>query len=307
VRVALLFPGQGTKGVLPALDFAVASSAGRALVDRAAAATGLSRADLSARDGRALERTAVLQPVITAVALVAHGRLMAAGVSAAVVAGHSLGEIAAWSAAGGVAPEDAVDVAALRGRLMEREATRRPGGLLALLDGRADALEEALAVGRAHGEIEVGAVNAPDEIVLAGDDAALRAVAAALPSRRLPVAGAWHGPAMRGAVEELRAALRGLPRRPAHTPFVSNRDGAKVMSEEVLPNLLAEQIARPVRWTEALSTIAAHEPDAFVTVGPGAVLRGLVRKAPGLSRAVVLGTEDEADLSRTLRAWKGTP
>jgi [acyl-carrier-protein] S-malonyltransferase len=304
VRAALLFPGQGARGLLPALDFAATSAAGRALLDRAAAAVGLTRAEIAAQGGRALERTAALQPVLTAVALAAYDRLASAGVSAAVVAGHSLGEIAAWSAAGCVAPEGAVDAAALRGRLMEREAARRPGGLLALLDGAA--LDEALALGRKQGEIEVAAFNAPDEIVLAGDLAALSAVAAALPSRRLPVAGAWHGPSMRGAVEELREALRALPRRPARTPLVSNRDGARVTSEEALPDLLAEQIARPVRWAEALATLAAPPPPTFVTVGPGAVLRGLVRKAPGLARAQVLGTEDEADLSRTLAAWKET-
>jgi [acyl-carrier-protein] S-malonyltransferase len=307
MRAALLFPGQGARGMLLTLDLATSFAAGRALLDRAAAAAGLTRAGLAERGGRALERTAVLQPVLTAIALAAHHRLASAGVSAEVIAGHSLGEIAAWSATGAVAPEDAVDVAALRGRLMEREAARRPGGLLALLDGAAATVEHALALGRARGEIEVGAVNAPDEVVLTGDEVSLRAVAGALPCRRLPVAGAWHGPAMRGAVEELREALRGLPRRPARAAFVSNRHGAIVEREDEIPDLLAEQIARPVQWARALATIAAREPPALVTVGPGAVLRGLVRKAPGLERARVLGTEDEGDLARTLAAWRGLP
>jgi [acyl-carrier-protein] S-malonyltransferase len=254
---------------------------------------------LTARGGRALEETRVLQPALTAVALAAHARLAEAGVRADVVAGHSLGEIAAWSAAGCVAKEDAIAIAALRGRLMDREAARHPGGLLALLDGTEATVRAALALG-----VTVGAINAPDEVVLTGDDAALRAVAAAFRARRLAVTGAWHGPAMAGAVEELRAALRAVKQRPSGAAFVSNRDGAVVADTGAIPDRLAEQIARPVEWTRALATIATRAPDLWITVGPGAVLRGLVRKS--IQHARVLGTEDAGDLARTIAAWRGS-
>lgn len=309
MTAALLFPGQGSKGVLAGLALALSSPAGAALIDRAAAAAGVVRAELAARGGRALERTEVLQPVLTAISLAAHAHLLAAGLGAVAVAGHSLGELAAWSAAGCIAPEDAVDLAALRGRLMAREAARRPGGLLALLDGTEAAVRAALAIGGARGSIAVGAFNAPDEVVLTGDEEALCAVAAALPSRRLPVAGAWHGPAMLGAVEELRAALHATPRRPMRVVWVSNRDGAVLGSDrgDEIPDRLAEQLARPVQWTRVLAALAALVPSAFVTVGPGAVLRGLVRKSLGsLAGARVHGTEDAGDLARTLEALQGS-
>jgi len=191
---------------------------------------------------------------------------------------------------------------------MAREAARHPGGLLALLDGTPGAVRAALEMGGARGAIAVGAVNAPDEVVLAGDDAALRAVAAALPSRRLAVSGPWHGPAMLGAVEELRAALHAAPRRPAQAALVSNRDGAVLGAERAdeIADLLAEQIARPVQWTRALDALAAIGIDTCVTVGPGAVLRGLVRKSPALAAARVHGTEDAGDLSRTVHALRGS-
>src|SRR5262249_51205009 len=159
-------------------------------------------ASLAARGGRALEATRVLQPVLTAVALAAHARLEAAGVRADVVAGHSLGEIAAWSAAGCISPQDAVGVAAPPRRPVGAEAARAPGGLAALLDPTESALRTALSLG-----VTIGAYNAPGEIVVTGDEASIRAVLARLPSKRIVVEGAWHGPAMQGAVEELRAAL----------------------------------------------------------------------------------------------------
>jgi malonyl CoA-acyl carrier protein transacylase len=73
-----------------------------------------------------------------------------------------------------------------------------------------------------------------------------------------------------------------------------------VTREDNIPDLLAEQIARPVQWTRALATVAALDVDALITVGPGAVLRGLCRRAPGLARTPVLSAEDAGDVERTL-------
>jgi [acyl-carrier-protein] S-malonyltransferase len=283
VRVAFLFPGQGAKGTLEALGSAAENPRGRALVDRAASAAGISIARLFERGGRELERTEVLQPVLTAITLFVSAELQAAGVRPRVVAGHSLGELAAASAAGWLAPEDAVSIAALRGRLMAREALSRPGGLLALKSGAEDVVRGALELGGASGAIAIGAMNAPDEVVLTGDMAALRAVAAAFPSTRVPVSGAWHSEAMAGAVEELREALRRGIRSDARTGdseigFVCNRDGSFVTRGEAVADLLAEQIALPVLWSRVLAT--ALSPSAgvtdVVTVGPGAVLRSFL-------------------------------
>jgi [acyl-carrier-protein] S-malonyltransferase len=306
--VALLFPGQGVKGVLGALGTAAESARGRALLDVAAASSGMSVARLFERGGRELERTEVLQPTLTAIALFVLGELRAGGCKADVVAGHSLGEIAAAAAAGWLTPEDAVEIAALRGRLMAREAARRPGGLLALRSGDEERVERALELGRASGAIAVGAVNAPDEVVLTGDLAALRAVAAAFPSTRVPVAGPWHSDAMTGAVEDLRTALRSAVRsgpagggeRDLQVAFVCNRDGSILTDGQTLADHLAEQIALPVQWTRALDTLARFGVTDYVTVGPGATLRGLLYKHAGPGAPPrVHSTEDARDIAKT--------
>src|SRR5204862_5747814 len=154
---------------------------------------GVDVARLLARGGRELARPAILQPALVAACLCVAAELADAGVQPAVVCGHSLGELAAWAAGGQVAAHDAIAAAALRGRVMAREAERHPGGMVAVHGGPAE-LRRALTAGRACGSLVLAAENARDEHVVSGTEPALAAVLAAVPSTRLPVAGAWHSP-----------------------------------------------------------------------------------------------------------------
>lgn len=310
MKVAFLFPGQGAKGVIDALAFAAGEARGRELLEVAAEASSVSIAKMGARGGRELERTEVLQPVLTAIGVFIAGELEAGGCSPDWVAGHSLGEIAASAAAGWMKPEEAVRIAAARGRLMAREAAKKPGGLLALEGGDERMIEEALERGRRAGAVAIGARNAPDEVVLTGDVEALRAVAAAFPSKRLAVAGAWHSEAMAGAVEELRAALRAAfdagPSGSRKRGFVGNRDGSIEAGREALIDALAEQIARPVQWSRALATLAEAGVTDYLAISPGAVIRGLLYKhglCPPAARAH--SAEHRRDIERALSILRG--
>lgn len=288
--LGFLFPGQGARHVLAAVSLAREWPEGERLLALALEAVKLTHFELEAQGGRALERTEVLQPVLTAVCLAVHGALTRAGLRPALVLGHSLGEVPAAAAAGVITDEAAVQLAAQRGALMAREAAKHPGGLLAL-----PSLEVARAL-LGHG-LEIAALNAPDEVVLSGPEAAVRAIAAVTPARRVPVSGAWHSAAMRGAVEEFRTAVQALEQRQAVVPFIRNLDGALGHSLDSL----ADQLTQPVQFTAALATARAQGVDTFVTIGPGVVLRGLVRRNLGTT-VRVWTTEDAADLSRTLTA-----
>jgi [acyl-carrier-protein] S-malonyltransferase len=273
VTVALLFAGQGVEP--PWIDRALLErAASRPLVEAASDASGLRAGALLLDGGLALARSEVLQPLLVAACLMAAAAIEEQGVVPALVCGHSLGELSAWAASGAIAATDAIAVAGVRGRLMAREAARRPGGMAAL--GPDVELARVLAAAAPHGRLVLAAENTPHERVVSGDAAAIAAVVAAFPSRRLPVAGAWHSPAMAGAVEELHAALAAIPRRPARAPLVSNRDGAIAAADDV-PRRLAEQLVHPVRWTAALATLAARGVTRHVIAGPGRLLRGLVR------------------------------
>jgi len=152
----------------------------------------------------------------------------------------------------------------------------------------------ALAAGRAHGSLVVAAENAVDEHVVSGDPAAIAAVLAACPSQRLAVAGAWHSPAMAGAVDELRGALARIPQR-AGVPFVCNRNG-RVAAPADLPALLAGQLVHPIWWVDCLRTTAALGVTRYILLGPGKLMRALIRRTLGdVDVHIVQG---EADLAR---------
>lgn len=243
----------------------------------------------------ALDDTAVYQPVVTALCVGALLEVQARGLAPDVVAGHSLGELAACVAVGVLSPEAAVDVAATRGTVMARAAQRRPGGMVALgVSSREAALEAAKGV-VALGRVELAAHNAADEWVLSGDWAALRA----LPARCSPVAlatgGPWHSSAMEPAVAEYRVALRQALRGRPRLALVSNATGRPVGPGDDLVEQLAGQLTRPIEWAATLATLSGMAVERVVTIGPAKALRGLARR--GLGRDVRLeGVDVPEDL-----------
>jgi [acyl-carrier-protein] S-malonyltransferase len=299
-RIAFLFAGQGAEEPRMGLALSAAHGEARELLELAGDEAGVDARRLLARGGKQLERTAVLQPLMVAVALGAVRVLRGAGLVPDLVAGHSLGEVSAWSASGAVGPEDAVRLAALRGRLMASEASRHPGGMIALPESEPAEVEAALAVGRGRGAVELAARNGPREWTLSGEEGALAAIVGRFPARRLAVAGAWHSQAMRGAVEPLRLAARAVPRWPPQARFISAATGGVVTPERV-PDLLAEQLASPARWCEVMQALDAAGVSDFVVAGPGRILRGLVRKNLGAQARVHLVSEP-GDVERTMEA-----
>lgn len=271
------------------------SEAARRLLHHAARVLDVDVERLLARGGRTLERTEILQPVMTAVSLGAGEALRAAGCAPDFVAGHSLGEIAAWATAGALTPVDAISLAAERGRLMAEAATATPGGLVALSGCEEAAVEAALERGRGRGMVALAARNAPDEWVLSGDERALSAVS----GTRLRVAGPWHSPAMQRAATRLRDYARHLPRRALDIPLVLGATGQLTSESADLPELVAESLVRPVQWTAVMATLRARGVRAVVTCGPGKVLASLCRRNLG-PEVRTLGTETADHLGRTV-------
>jgi [acyl-carrier-protein] S-malonyltransferase len=249
---------------------------------------------------RAPTATEALQPWLVARSLEMVPRLRAAGVCPQVVAGHSIGELAAWSTAGALPAALAVELATLRGALMAREAALHPGSMLAL---EADAAETEAAVEKARrrGMAALACVNGPRLRVLSGDRIALSSAATRLPARWLPVAGAWHSPAMAGAVDEWRARLHAIGPRPLHTRFVCNRSGEPLETD--IAEALVEQMVRPVQWAKTMLTLQRLGVTDCVAVGAGRVLRGLVRLNLGGGMRVHLA-EDDDTFERTVRALR---
>jgi [acyl-carrier-protein] S-malonyltransferase len=281
------------------LALAERSPAAAALLDLVGELTGHDARQVLSRGGPALERTDVLQPLLVAVALGAHQAALDAGLRPDLVAGHSLGEVAAWSAAGCVDAADAVCLAAERGRLMAEAAVARPGGMAAF--GSADEVARALPAGLACGPFGLAAHNAPDEWVLSGAEPALAAALQAAPGRRLRVSGAWHSTLMAPAREPLREAALAVPARRGGVQLLSNVTGATVGAEERIPGLLADALTAPVRFAALLACAARLGATDVVVLGPPKVVRGLVRRnLPGLPVHLVSEPGDAARVAEAL-------
>lgn len=289
MKRAVLFPGQGIQYAASLAEWMGASARVRGLLDVAASCSKVRATDLMSRGGRRLEEPAVLQPVFTALILGIYGELVERGLEADLVAGHSLGEIAALAAAGAVTAEDAVLLAGVRGQLMSAEARISPGGMVALVEVDVSEMEDALSRGRLHGVMDIAAHNSPGEWVLSGDQAAIDAVLQAHAGRRLDVAGPWHASTMNPAAQAFRSALEDCSFARPRIGLVSNRDGRPMDDPAAIPELIAGQLMQPVAWTEVMATMDRMGIAEFVIPGPGKVLRSLVRAnlGSGVSARVV--------------------
>jgi [acyl-carrier-protein] S-malonyltransferase len=245
--------------------------------------------------GQALRDTAVYQPVTIALCAGVHEEVTACGPTPAVVAGHSLGELAACVAAGVLSSEAAVDVAALRGRLMTRAAEGHPGGMVAVRVASRDAALEAARLVASRGLLQIAAHNAPDEVVLSGPWAALRALPNSCHTIPLSTGGPWHSAALAEEVDEYREALRRACRGLSGVTLVCNATGAPVRKEDDIADLIARQLTRPVEWVATLGTLESMHVTTVVTVGPAKALRRLARRALGAT-ARVLGVDVPEDL-----------
>lgn len=282
---AFLFPGQGVAIERSAAEWSARSVNVRRLMGVAAREARVDREQLFARGGRALARTELLQPALTGLCLGIHLDLVERGVRPDLVAGHSLGELAACAAGGLFSPEDAIVLAAERGRLMARQAARHPGGMV-VTDVEEAEVRRAVADAGAHGFAAVAAYNSPSQIAVSGDRAGLARVRELVGTTSLGVSGPWHSPAMAEAVSEFRNRVASLALAPFRCRLISNRTGDIVERVEVIPTLLAEQLTHPVQWVRTMQTLIQNGATEVLTIGPAKILRGLVRDCVGFALRV---------------------
>ena len=236
--------------------------------DRLAAWSDLAGVDLiragTTADAEEIRDTAVAQPLLVASAIAAAEALAGHQVPltglTAVVAGHSVGELAAGAIAGTVSAEDAMRLVRVRAQGMAAAAAAVPTGMTAVLGGDQD---EVLAAIEAHG-LTPANINGSGQIVAAGELTALAALAADPPAkarlRPLSVAGAFHTRYMSPAVEALAAAAAAVPASDPVLPLLSNLDGTAVRTGADWLERIVAQVSSPVRWDECTATIEKLGP-----------------------------------------------
>ena len=284
MRLAFLFPGQGAQAVGMGKALAEAFPEARAAFDEADEALGFGLSKIC-WEGPAerLKETRYAQPALLAHSVAAWRLVDRAGLRPQWTAGHSLGEYSACVAAGALAFRDAVRLVHLRGTLMYEAGRQRPGTMAAVLGVDQDGAERICAAVAAAGTAVPANLNAPGQVVISGDRAAVEEAsrrAGAFGATRvvlLEVSGAFHSPLMDSAAKRLAEELDRTAIRDARCPVIANVSAAPVQRAEEIRDALERQVLGAVRWEESMRRLLALGAEGFVEIGTGRVLRGLLR------------------------------
>ncbi|MCY3920832.1 MAG: ACP S-malonyltransferase [Chloroflexi bacterium] len=283
----LICPGQGAQRAGGVTDLADAvtelPNAGERAFALASSITGcdLWRLGLSddPSDELALRQPSLLQPYLIAWAVAEHARVAERIGPLRYITGHSSGMNSAIALSGAVDLETTLNFAWQCGLSMDRDCTEMPGGLLALVGAGRQAAE---AIASESGA-SLANHNAPDQTVVGGTFQALERASALAPQHggqavQLRVAGAFHTPSFERSDKQNRELIAALPIAEEFTPIVGNHCGQLINSPQQLRDELCAQYVRPVEWLSALETLYAKGVRRYITLGPGNVMAGLVRR-----------------------------
>lgn len=285
MKIAFVFPGQGSQSVGMLASFADDPVVAN-VVQRASDALGQDLGRLMAEGpAEELGLTVNTQPcMLTAAYAMFAAWRGAGGPMPAMVAGHSLGEYSALTAAGAFALEDAVRFVRVRAQAMQDAVPVGVGAMAAIL-GLDDAQVRAACEESAQGEVvEAVNFNAPAQVVIAGHRAAVDRACAAAKQRGakraviLPVSAPFHSSLLAPAREKLRAKLADVPLVAPQIAVIHNVDVSTSFDPATIREALARQAAGPVRWSETIARMAGEGVTHVIECGPGRVLSGLTKR-----------------------------
>ncbi len=288
-RIAFLFPGQGAQTVGMGRRLYEAVPAARALYDRAGEVLGYDLAKLCFEGpAEELDSTVVSQPAIFVTSLAALESLRADApdvvLSCEAAAGLSLGEYTALVFADVLSFEDGLWLVQKRGEAMQDAADATPGGMVSILGLERSEVDRLCREARGNEVLRIANLLCPGNIVVSGTTSACERAAELAPAfgamKAIPlaVAGAFHTAIMKPADDRLAEALAKISLRPPRIPVVSNVDARTHDDPEEIRRLLIRQVVEPVLWEDSMRYLIAEGFDGFYEVGPGKVLRGLMRR-----------------------------
>jgi [acyl-carrier-protein] S-malonyltransferase len=309
MRLAFVFPGQGSQQVGMLDDFAAHSDV-RATFAEASDALGEDLWTLIEQGpAETLNLTRNTQPaMLTADIALLRAWRAAGGPQPSVMAGHSLGEYAALVAAGAMQLRDAVPLVRFRAEAMQDAVAHGIGAMAAIMGGDDAAIVDACREA-AQGEIvEPVNFNGPGQVVIAGHKSAVERAIVAAKSRgakrgvMLPVSAPFHSSLMKPAADRLAARLAQLDITSPSIPVLHNVDVAEHAPPEAIRAALAGQAASPVRWSDTIRALLARGVTHFVECGPGKVLTGLTRRID--ENVATFALNDRASLDEALAALR---
>jgi len=311
VSLAFVFPGQGSQYVGMGIELVRSRRVAAEVFEQAGQVAGYQLLQLCAEGpAEVLGRTKYTQPAVFTASIAIMRVLQEAGVTCQAAAGHSLGEYTALVAAGVLPFVAALEIVIRRAELMDRAAASGLGGMVAVIGLGQEAAREICLVAGTKGVVQPANFNAPNQIVISGERAALDEAIAEARRRgarkvvTLAVSGAFHTSLMAGVSEDLRLFLQGYTFSPPKVTLAMNASGEVVSSPDVIKDLLAAQVSSPVFWDKLVRRLASEGFRDYLEVGPGQVLSGLIRRI--LPECRVGHVEDEKTLEKVLAQTGGT-
>ena len=282
MKTAYIFPGQGAQFVGMGQDLYNLNEETKALFEKANEILGFRITDIMFNGTEEdLKQTKVTQP-----AIFLHSVILAKAIGESfkpsMVAGHSLGEFSALVSAGALSFEDGLKLVAKRANAMQKATESVPGTMAAIL-GLDDVIVEEICA-EINDVVVAANYNCPGQLVISGsvsgvDKACEKLLeAGAKRALKLNVGGAFHSPLMEAAKQELQAAIEDVDIQIPVCPIYQNYDALPYQDPVAIKINLINQLTGAVRWTQTVQTMLADGAEAFVEVGPGNVLQGLVKK-----------------------------
>lgn len=279
---AYVFPGQGAQFTGMGKDLYEASEEAKALFEKANEILGFRITDIMFEgEAEELKQTKVTQPAIFLHSTIL-AKMLGDKFQPEMVAGHSLGEISALTAAGVLAFEDGLKLVSKRALAMQAACEAEPSTMAAILGLENDVVEDVCA--KVDGVVVAANYNCPGQLVISGAIDAVNEACEQLKeagARRalvLPVGGAFHSPLMEPARAELAQAIEATTFNTPACPVYQNVTASAITNPDEIKENLVAQLTAPVRWTQTMQQMIADGVSSFTEVGPGKVLQGLVKK-----------------------------